>query len=113
VPAVLRQAVDCLTPTGTCGVIGAPAIGTEVALDINVILTGGRVVQGIVEGDAVPSQFLPRLVDLWERGRFPVERLVAFYDFDRIDEAAHDAEAGAVVKPVLRIGSGGQSRRQS
>jgi aryl-alcohol dehydrogenase len=70
-------------------------------------------VQGIVEGDAVPSQFLPRLVDLWERGRFPVERLVAFYDFDRIDEAAHDAEAGAVVKPVLRIGSGGQSRRQS
>jgi Zn-dependent alcohol dehydrogenase len=27
-----------------------------------------------------------------------------FYDFDEIDQAAKDAEAGTVIKPVLRIG---------
>jgi hypothetical protein len=26
-----------------------------------------------------------------------------FYDFDQIDEAAHDAEAGRTIKPVLRV----------
>jgi len=26
-----------------------------------------------------------------------------FYDFDAIDEAAHDAEAGRTIKPVLRM----------
>jgi aryl-alcohol dehydrogenase len=102
-PAVLRQAVDCLAPTGTCGVIGAPRFGTEVSLDVNTVLTGGRVVRGIVEGDSVPSVFLPTLMRLWESGRFPAERLMRFYDFDQIDEAAHDAEAGLTIKPVLRV----------
>ena len=26
------------------------------------------------------------------------------YDFDQIDQAAKDAEAGTVIKPVLRVG---------
>ena len=34
--------------------IGAPAFGTEVSLDMNTILTAGRDVRGIVEGDSVP-----------------------------------------------------------
>ena len=102
-PSVLRQAVDCPAPRGTAGVIGAPAWGTEVSLDVNTILTGGRVVRGIVEGDSVPDQFLPHLIRLWEQGRFPVERLMTFYDFDEIERAAHDAETGATIKAVLRI----------
>jgi aryl-alcohol dehydrogenase len=102
-PAVLRQAVDALAPMGTCGVIGAPAFGVEVSLDVNTILVAGRVVRGIVEGDSVPDVFIPRLIELWRQGRFPVERLMTYYDFDAIDEAAHDAEAGRVIKPVLRI----------
>jgi aryl-alcohol dehydrogenase len=100
---VLRQCVDCLAPTGAAGVIGAPAFGTEVTLDVNTILVGGRTVRGIVEGDSVPDVFLPQLVALWEQGRFPVERLMTFYDFDQIEAAAHDAETGATVKAVLRM----------
>jgi len=78
--------------------------GAEVALDVNTILTGGRVVRGIVEGESVPSEFLPQLVELWRTGRFPVDRMMTYYDFDQIDQAAKDAEAGLVIKPVLRIG---------
>jgi aryl-alcohol dehydrogenase len=36
-------------------------------------------------------------------GRFPVDRLMTFYDFDRIEEAAHDAEKGSAIKSVLRM----------
>ena len=32
------------------------------------------------------------------------ESTYTFYDFDQIDQAAHDAEAGHVIKPVLRMG---------
>jgi aryl-alcohol dehydrogenase len=102
-PPVLRQAVDCTGPAGVCGLIGAPRFGTEVTLDVNTILTAGRTLRGIVEGDSVPSVFLPRLVELWRQGRFPVDRLMTFYDFDQINEAAGAAEAGMVVKPVLRM----------
>jgi Zn-dependent alcohol dehydrogenase len=66
-------------------------------------LTGGRVVRGIVEGDSVPPHFLPRLYSYWQEGRFPVERMMTFYDFEQIEQAARDAESGAVINPVLRM----------
>ena len=103
VPQVLRRAVDSTAPTGVTGVIGAPAMGTEVSLDINEVLVFGRTVRGIVEGDAVPAVFIPRLIELWRQGRFPVDRLMRTYDFDQIDAAAHDAEEGRVIKPVVRM----------
>ncbi len=102
-PKVLRQAVECLAPTGQCGLIGAAAFGTEVTLDMNSILIPGRTVRGLVEGDSIPQLFIPRLVELWRQGRFPVDRIVASYDFDAIDQAVHDAETGIVIKPVLRM----------
>jgi aryl-alcohol dehydrogenase len=102
-PVVLRQAVECLAPTGTCGLIGAAAFGTEVSLDMNSILIPGRTLRGLVEGDSIPQLFIPRLVELWKQGRFPVERIVATYDFEAIDQAVRDAETGVVIKPVLRM----------
>jgi aryl-alcohol dehydrogenase len=102
-PQVLQQAVYCTGPGGVCGLIGAPPFGTEVSLDMNQILTAGRTLRGIVEGDSVPDIFLPVLIELWQQGRFPVERIMAHYDFGDIEQAARDAEAGTVVKPVLRM----------
>jgi aryl-alcohol dehydrogenase len=102
-PKVLRQALECLAPTGVCGLIGAAAFGTEASLDMNSILIPGRTVRGLVEGDSIPQLFIPRLVELWRQGKFPVERIISTYDFDNIDQAVHDAETGAVIKPVLRM----------
>jgi len=101
VPAVLRTAFEALAPRGELGVIGAPPFGTEVSLEVQSILSVGRSIRGIVEGDSVPELFLPMLIDLWQQGRFPVDRMMVNYDFDRINEAAHDAETGATIKPVL------------
>jgi aryl-alcohol dehydrogenase len=85
------------------GVIGAPPFGTEVALDINQLLTMGRHVVGVVEGESIPGVFIPRLIELWRQGRFPVDAMMKSCDFDQIDDAARDAEEGRVVKAVLRM----------
>ena len=98
---VLRTAVEALAPRGELGIIGAPEFGVDVSLEVQSILSVGRVIRGIVEGDAVSELFLPTLIDLWRRGRFPVDRMMVTYDFDRINEAADDAETGATIKPVL------------
>jgi aryl-alcohol dehydrogenase len=103
VPGVLRQAVDVLGSGATCGLIGAPPLGTEEALDVNEVLARGRCVRAIVEGHSVPQVFIPKLIEFWRAGRLPIERLVRAYDFDQINQAADDALDGKVVKPVLRM----------
>jgi aryl-alcohol dehydrogenase len=98
------QSSHAVHAVASCGIqTGAPAFGTEVSLDMNSILVAGRTLHGIVEGDSVPGMFLPQLVELRRQGTFPVDRLMTFYDFDQINEAAAAAEAGTVVKPVLRM----------
>lgn len=99
----LQQAVYCLAPSGVCGVAGAPPGGSEVSLDVNDILSVGRTVRGIVEGESVPHIFIPKLVSLWEQGRFPIDRLIETFDFAQINEAAHKAHDGDVIKPVLEL----------
>lgn len=102
-PRVLAQAVYATGPGGVCGLIGAPPFGAEVSLDVNQVLAMGRTLKGIVEGESVPDVFLPRLIALWQQGRFPVDRIITHYDFDEIDRAARDAEEGRVIKPVLKL----------
>ncbi len=58
---------------------------------------------GVVEGNSVPDVVVPQLIDLYMQGRFPFDRLVRFYDFDQINQAAADTESGTTVKPILRV----------
>jgi aryl-alcohol dehydrogenase len=79
-----------------------------VNLDVNTILTAGRTVRGIVEGDAVSDVFTPRLIELWRQGRFPVDRLMHNYDFDQLDEAPTTPSKGASSRPACECDPGPQ-----
>jgi aryl-alcohol dehydrogenase len=99
-PAVFRQAVDILPILGVCGLIGVVAPGTQVSLNMDLIMNG-RMVRGIIEGDAIPDLFIPRLIELYRQGKFPFDKLITLYPFKDINLAVADMEKGRVIKPVL------------
>ncbi|ADJ16476.1 aryl-alcohol dehydrogenase [Halalkalicoccus jeotgali] len=65
------------------------------------VLLGG--VQGVIEGNSTPDLFIPDLIDLYRAGKFPFDKLVSYYDFEDIERAVEEQEAGEVIKPVLRM----------
>jgi aryl-alcohol dehydrogenase len=101
-PKVFRQAVDVLPRRGVCGLLGVVPPGTEVGLDMDLIMNG-RTVRGVLAGDSISDLFIPRLLDLYSQGRFPFDKLITFYPFDDINKAVEDMEKGRVIKPVLRF----------
>jgi aryl-alcohol dehydrogenase len=101
-PKVLRQAVDVLPRLGVCGLLGVVPPGTEVGLNMDLIMNG-RTVRGVLAGDSISDLFIPRLLDLYSQGRFPFDKLITFYPFDEINKAVEDMEHGRVIKPVLRM----------
>lgn len=103
IPAVLRQGIDSLGTLGTIGVVGAPALETDANFDVNDLLLGGKSIQGIVEGDATTKIFIPQLVELYLQGRFAFDKLVKYYDFKDINQAAKDSAEGTTLKPIIRI----------
>lgn len=102
VPEVVSTAIAVLAARGTCGLVaGAP--GIEAGLAVNHLFSGGRSVRGVTEGDAVPSVFIPQLIELYRQGRFPFDRMVEFFPFEEINTAMAKGGSGEVVKPIIRF----------
>jgi aryl-alcohol dehydrogenase len=95
-PRMYRLAVDVVKAKGTVALVATPGEPGP--------LPNGRRAVSIIQGDAVPQRFVPRLIDLHSDGLFPFDRLVTFYDFREFNRAVADFRQGSTIKPVLRIG---------
>lgn len=103
IPAVLRQAFDCCRPLGVTAMIAPGVPGTEVCIEMQGLLPG-KSLRGVVQGDSVSKEFIPRLIDAWQQGRFPFEKLITQFDgIDSIEAAVVAMSRGDVVKPVVII----------
>ena len=89
-------------PGGTCVLLGSAPPGTDVAIEMP-FLQQGRTVRGVVQGESLPEKFIPQLVDLIIAGKFPIEKMIKFYDFADINLAAAESSSGVAIKPVLRM----------
>src|SRR5262245_9453802 len=102
IPAVLQEAVQVLMPLGTCVLLGSARGGTQVSFEMP-FLQNGRTVRGVIQGDSVPKEFIPILVDHIMAGRFLVEKMITFYPLSDINRAAAESAVGKTIKPVLRM----------
>ncbi|MEV0265764.1 NAD(P)-dependent alcohol dehydrogenase [Streptomyces sp. NPDC050617] len=99
VPSVMRSAVEALGRRGALGL----AAGTDALLQLPPPLLAGRTVTFLLEGNAVPQTFIPQLIEHWQQGRFPFDRMIRPYAFDAINDAERDSDNGETIKPVLVI----------
>jgi aryl-alcohol dehydrogenase len=95
---LINDALRGLRPTGHLGLVAR--LHTALPLEPGT-LDRGRRISHICEGDAVPGLLIPRLIALWQAGRFPFDQLIRTYPLDDINEAERACEAGRVIKPVL------------
>lgn len=92
---VAQLAVDVLKPGGTVVNIARPFNTPELA--------EGKKATGVTMGNAIPQEFIPKLIRYYQSGDFPIDRLEKFYDFSEINQAVADSRSGVTIKPVLRI----------
>ncbi|WP_354700575.1 Aryl-alcohol dehydrogenase [Paraconexibacter sp. AEG42_29] len=97
---VIRQALEMLRSPGHCASVGFQGLENEITIDQGHLLLG-RTFTGVIEGDADPKTFIPKLIQLYRDGKFPFDKLIKTYSIDQINEAFADSEAGKVIKPVI------------
>ncbi|MBB35117.1 MAG: alcohol dehydrogenase [Hirschia sp.] len=103
VPKLIAAAVAALKERGTCVLLGA---SKEQELTLNILpLISGRVIRGVVNGDCDPTLLIPKLVDMYLEGTFPIDKLSAFYSLEDINQAVADSNSGKTIKPILRLAS--------
>lgn len=98
---VINQSVASLRFMGRCALVGVSS-ATKLEIDTSV-MTAGRSVEYVIEGDSVPDILIPQLIGLYKNGLFPFDRLVRFYDFEDINQAVSDTESGVTLKAIIRM----------
>lgn len=104
-PCWLTAVEACLARAGVHGTfLPVAAAGCIDHFDVGGdIMVPMRTMKGTCEGESNPKTFVPQMVKWYQQGRFPVDRLLSFYDFADIDQALQDSHDGKIIKAVLRI----------
>ena len=103
IPAVVNDGFVALAPRGRLGIVAFKELDSAAIINLVSTISLGRSLHGICEGDAIPDEFIPFLVDRFMEGEFPADRLMKFYDFKDLNQALDDQDHGIVVKPVIRM----------
>ncbi len=84
---------------------GAPAARAACEASLG---TGGRCL--VADDDALARldlrALVPQVLDMHGDGRFPIEKLVAYFPFEMVNDALAALASGEVAKPVLRFSLG-------
>lgn len=97
IPTVMRDAMNVIGLGGSAAMIGAQT--GDLVLDT--LSVAGKTMVGVLEGGSSPQVLVPRLIGLWQDGRFPFDRLIERFGLSQINEAEQASLSGQVVKPVL------------
>ena len=98
----ISQAIEALSPGGTCVLIGVPETGATVPLDARPVVTAERVIRGSSYGSARTREDLPRLVSLYQAGKLRIDELITHrYALEDANEAFRALAAGELGRGVI------------
>jgi S-(hydroxymethyl)glutathione dehydrogenase / alcohol dehydrogenase len=98
---ILRQAFQMAAKSGMTVVVGH-GHGEEMSAWTPVEFCGGRMMTGSAMGAVRPRIEIPRLIELYNHGRFKLDELISgHYSFDHIAEAIASMERGEAIRNVV------------
>jgi aryl-alcohol dehydrogenase len=100
--AVIEVGLANLAAHGMIGLVGVPKdLAASINVNIVALMTPGLRIIGIIEGDSMPQDFIPALLEYHAAGRFPFDRLIRTFPLAQINEAIGAQARGECIKVVL------------
>ncbi|KAL4867809.1 hypothetical protein BDV12DRAFT_170621 [Aspergillus spectabilis] len=101
VPSLLEESFHCTEKRGKFIFIGVPPYGYDFKFDVTEHINSGRSIIGCIEGDCIPGKAIPQMIEWYREGRFPIDKLIRYFEAEEYQQALATVMEGSVVKPVL------------
>lgn len=100
---LVERCLSLLAAQGTLGLVAAYPHKAKFSFDASAFMSAGKKIQGVMEGDSDIKTFIPQLLEFYRQGRFPVDKIIRYYEFADINEAIEASERGDAIKAVVRM----------
>ena len=101
VKSFLSASERCVTSLHVCCSANKIQLNDEASMNIFNMVNSGCSYIGCAMGSCYPQEFIPRLLQAYEDGKFPFDDLIETYRPRDINQAVEDMLKGRTVKAVL------------
>lgn len=101
VKSVIIDALQALGKRGKLIQIGLPLPGTELTINLSDFLRESKIYEAHIMGDGSGNDMIPRMLQWYQDGKFPIEEISTFVPVTSFTEAIHGMESGTMIKPIL------------
>lgn len=98
---VVRSSIEVLAVEGKVAPVGA-AKNMEINTSSDFSMQNRDLV-GARMGKAIPQKSINQMIEFYKNGDFSFDKLMKFYKFKEINEAADASHSGEVIKPIIVI----------
>ncbi|MCU1691846.1 MAG: alcohol dehydrogenase [Frankiales bacterium] len=101
-PETFLQAFHARDLAGVAVLVGVPDPSMLFKIPLIDVFGHGGSIKSSWYGDCLPERDFPLLIDLWQQGRFPLDKFVTErIGLDDVEEAFHRMERGEVLRSVV------------
>lgn len=97
----VENAINNASNLGKIVFVGLASFDETITIPTFPFLSSGKKLIGCMEGSALPSEFIPKMIQWYREGRYPIDKLEKFYKIEDYQTAIEEFKGGKVVKPVL------------
>ena len=101
VPKLIAEGIRMTANKGRVVQLGTAPEDAVVSLPIHDFMVAGKQYMGVVEGDVVPREFVPKMIEWVKTGLLPLHEIVGFYQAEDYRTAINDMKSGKTIKPIL------------
>lgn len=105
IQTTFEAAISCLHPGGNLGVLTLPGGFEDPVTHPGGLSFMTTTMTGIIEGDSIPDDFIPWMMEQHRNGQMPYDELITQFPFADIAKAFEAQRSGAAIKPVLTFES--------
>ncbi|OCT52761.1 Aryl-alcohol dehydrogenase [Cladophialophora carrionii] len=98
---VINESLKALGKHGKFIQLGAPGYGTEVTLPLQQFFNENKSFECHCLGNTTGQAWIPVMIKWWREGKFPIEKIVKYFQAKEAVQAIHEMENGSTIKPVL------------
>jgi S-(hydroxymethyl)glutathione dehydrogenase/alcohol dehydrogenase len=101
-PKTMSAAFATLRRGGTATAVGIAPFGSEMSINAGDLVYSEKTLKGSYYGSARPQADMPRLLELYQHGKLPIDKLITRrYKLEEVNEAYDALLKGEVARSVL------------
>ncbi|KAL2848894.1 chaperonin 10-like protein [Aspergillus pseudoustus] len=98
---LIEQGIKFTANQGKMILLGVAPMTATLQIPVVEYMVSGKKLLGSMEGGVLPEEYIPQMIQWYHAGKFPVDKLVRFFEVSAFGEAVEEMENGKTIKPIL------------